>query len=116
MKSVRSSNVSRNYRKESRARTPPESSQNQVHSLKLEPKRSSISLGYRFSKVVAEKRSTRSKSLDLDLPMFDGKNPDCWIVKADLFFGHDEDEAKLDLVYFPLLRRRCLEMVHARDA
>ncbi|KAL0751941.1 hypothetical protein Bca101_033944 [Brassica carinata] len=77
-----------------------EYSQSQVSQDRVESKRNSFSIGSRCSNAVAEK--VASQNCLLDLPKFDGKNPDCWIVKADLFFGHDEDEPKLDLVFLYL--------------
>lgn len=35
----------------------------------------------------------------MHLPMFDGANPESWIVQADRFLVHYEDDAKLDLVF-----------------
>lgn len=38
----------------------------------------------------------------MHLSMFDGANPESWIVQADRFFVHYEDDAKLDLIFLYL--------------
>lgn len=65
----------------------------------LEQNRKDSQLGYRAGVLNVE---SSDNAVFEGLPMFDGANPESWIVKADGFFSHYEDDAKLDLIFLYL--------------
>ncbi|XP_033136396.1 uncharacterized protein LOC117128321 [Brassica rapa] len=78
----------------------------QVSLQNLEQNRKDSQLGYRAGVLNVESSDHIIKNAEMpvfeDLPMFDGANPESWIVKADRFFRHYEDDAKLDLIFLYL--------------
>ncbi|XP_018446480.2 uncharacterized protein LOC108818111 [Raphanus sativus] len=78
----------------------------QVSLQNQEQNRKDSQLGYRAGVLNVESSDHIIKNAEMHvfegLPMFDGANPESWIVKADRFFSHYEDDAKLDLIFLYL--------------